>query len=1177
MATNTCFGIGSDNFLVVQPCNREVLETINTVNGYWDNPPSYHKADLIFRMFEPNGNEAYSCGNGLICIAKHLYLSYGIKSVRILTEIPTKRPNFVAIGMDRQSCSSYVNLGHPRRMPDDMAELSIRKPVSNIIDFVDVFKINRCRKTDWLRFFTDDSELNINGYMVFTGEPHLVLFTESGFSLEELPKLLFPSSTNGNQGATSMEKRFSIGEDLIKFIGNYFVRDFSSIFPKGININFVGEVTREGVLEQRCFERGINKETLACGTGAVACAFVSQRLGMVNASQIRVRPFLCRQHDENAEIVVQEKEVGWQLSGHPQFLIDGVFAPGENNKKKQNYWPQSIKINPVILRTIQGTLDSSSKFFPQKAFIISLLLSLALMFSVFFNVTALDKSRHQAVIENIRNIGEKISQEFFLYADEMNAGFRASLFDFEVNQLLTDIRSTVVGLLAGSSGVNNDIANFFNVSLISENEGVLHTSAVPSVYQSMPEGIVNFINRSGSGMEEVTLNGTTCLINTIGDRNHACGKALVIAFNHDELFHLFWKEASGLASQLIFAFLSVFLFLFIASCMFMPLPSDLEKGSTFVFTFIIIIICMIAQLLYSSWFLFNFRQDMIDQERSGMLLFQKDIENQISKFGISAAGVIDGESIDRILNKNLQMTPSLKSVSVIFDHSQSFHNAQKTIVEDLPESLLWILQPLFPEKKFTINDSFSTFRGMLGHISIVSKTGPLINRFMNMAMDCLTISVITIILSLELLLFLYTFFSQSPILKTETEQVNYKMMRPAIFLLLFAIDLSISFIPLHMEKLYKPLFGMSKSIVMGLPITTEFILVGLAILISGFWVDRRGWHEAFFIGLLLSIFGIFYSFLAPGPLHFILARAFVGAGYGLALMASQGYVIRFTDSKTKAHGLAYLFAGIYSGSICGGATGAMIADRYGYHFVFLIGGVMLFFVIAYTMTFMRSAMLKPMSVAATSLKQNGKRIIAESGFVSFFKNRIVISLIFFSSLPASIAVVGFLNYFIPVYLNRIGVAQSNIGRALMIYGVTLVFLGPLIGKYVDQAKEKKYYVFIGGILGASTFMVFHFMNGFSAAMVALLLLGISSSFVLTAQSAYLLDLNVTRNFGEGKSIGIFRSSGRIGQALGPLVFGSLMVAGDMENGIEMFGMFYLATVFIFLLFTNRDQKVLLYQ
>lgn len=52
-------------------------------------------------------------------------------------------------------------------------------------------------------------------------------------------------------------------------------------FPQGINVNFV-EILDRHTLWQRTFERGVEGETLACGTGAVASSVISALLGKVD-------------------------------------------------------------------------------------------------------------------------------------------------------------------------------------------------------------------------------------------------------------------------------------------------------------------------------------------------------------------------------------------------------------------------------------------------------------------------------------------------------------------------------------------------------------------------------------------------------------------------------------------------------------------------------------------------------------------------------------------------------------------------------------------------------------------------------------------------------------------------------------------------------------------------------
>jgi len=318
---------------------------------------------------------------------------------------------------------------------------------------------------------------------------------------------------------------------------------------------------------------------------------------------------------------------------------------------------------------------------------------------------------------------------------------------------------------------------------------------------------------------------------------------------------------------------------------------------------------------------------------------------------------------------------------------------------------------------------------------------------------------------------------------------------------------------------------------------------------------------------VLAAIGSVYSALAPDAIQFVLSRAVVGSGFGLALMASQGFIIAHTHERNKTQGLANLFAGLYAGSICGGAAGAMLAEYYGYTFVFLLGAGVILLAIAYTLYFMSA----PDDEEKSNLK------IAQTfravDLRDFLLNRNVLSLVFFSSLPAAIAVVGFLNYFTPIYLSRMGASESTIGQILIIYGTCLILAGPTIGKFVDASNDKKSWIFVGCLLGSAAFLVFSIFDGVPATMLAILLLGLSSSFVLSSQTAFALQLAVTKELGQGKAIAIFRSTSRAGQALGPIVFATLIGAMGMRDGIVALGIFYLVAATMFLLVTQKDKHM----
>jgi diaminopimelate epimerase len=102
-----------------------------------------------------------------------------------------------------------------------------------------------------------DLELELNGqgfntHFVNTGVPHTVFILDS-------PEML--------------EQQEVVGQGRK-------VRFHSQFAPAGTNVNFVA-VLGEQSLALRTYERGVEEETLACGTGATAVALVGAAKGMV--------------------------------------------------------------------------------------------------------------------------------------------------------------------------------------------------------------------------------------------------------------------------------------------------------------------------------------------------------------------------------------------------------------------------------------------------------------------------------------------------------------------------------------------------------------------------------------------------------------------------------------------------------------------------------------------------------------------------------------------------------------------------------------------------------------------------------------------------------------------------------------------------------------------------------
>lgn len=321
IATDVNFGVGADNLLVIQRNQPQVWERIRTGTTYFSEAPACD-AEYLFRMFEPDGAEALCCGNGLMCIAHYLNQEYSIDSASIATEVPLGVPFPMRIGGVPEKGQAWVNLGEPRRVPDGVIGRGLGDKYVGQIQVIDDIVV-RFRDHD-LKPYTGATEIRLHGFLIFTGEPHLVLYPhDGGISVPELNDAIFADSDSFRGAGPMFRQRIRFGTWLVDRIGHFVNTNFRQQFPIGININFVNLHEDGHTLEYRCFERGINRETLACGTGAMAVVYVSRQLYGIAADRVKVLPHRCRWYRRDAEIEVATHDGGWYLYGSPGIAFRG--------------------------------------------------------------------------------------------------------------------------------------------------------------------------------------------------------------------------------------------------------------------------------------------------------------------------------------------------------------------------------------------------------------------------------------------------------------------------------------------------------------------------------------------------------------------------------------------------------------------------------------------------------------------------------------------------------------------------------------------------------------------------------------------------------------------------------------------------------------------------------------
>ncbi|CAL4044030.1 Diaminopimelate epimerase [Buchnera aphidicola (Anoecia corni)] len=191
-----------------------------------------YNIDFIYRIFNSNGTEVEQCGNGARCVAYFLLIKNITekKNIRLQTVTRNIHVSFL------KKNYIQVNMGFPSFKTEDIP----------------------CLKKN---------------------------ITENSYSvIFESKKITFSVVSLGNPHCVILCKNIK-NVDIAR-IGNFL--QTHDIFPKGVNVSFV-EIINFYEIKLRVYERGVNKETRACGSGACASAVVliSKRL-LSNEKKIKV-------------------------------------------------------------------------------------------------------------------------------------------------------------------------------------------------------------------------------------------------------------------------------------------------------------------------------------------------------------------------------------------------------------------------------------------------------------------------------------------------------------------------------------------------------------------------------------------------------------------------------------------------------------------------------------------------------------------------------------------------------------------------------------------------------------------------------------------------------------------------------------------------------------------------
>ena len=183
-------------------------------------------ADCRMEMFNADGSIGKMCGNGIRCVAKYVYDRGLVKKDVLRVETRSGVKTLQLRVEDGKVASVRVNMGQPELDPEKIPVL-----------------FSKDRMVDEEVYTPSGNVWRVT--CVSMGNPHAVIF------VDDVEGLNLPA----------------IGPEMEKH----------AMFPERANIEFA-QVTGPHEVQMRVWERG-SGETLACGTGACACAVASVLTG----------------------------------------------------------------------------------------------------------------------------------------------------------------------------------------------------------------------------------------------------------------------------------------------------------------------------------------------------------------------------------------------------------------------------------------------------------------------------------------------------------------------------------------------------------------------------------------------------------------------------------------------------------------------------------------------------------------------------------------------------------------------------------------------------------------------------------------------------------------------------------------------------------------------------------
>lgn len=378
------------------------------------------------------------------------------------------------------------------------------------------------------------------------------------------------------------------------------------------------------------------------------------------------------------------------------------------------------------------------------------------------------------------------------------------------------------------------------------------------------------------------------------------------------------------------------------------------------------------------------------------------------------------------------------------------------------------------------------------------------------------------------------------------EQPETGDLRLPLFVYLFGSELSRSFWPLHVKRLYEPVPFLSENILVALPMSLWVIAMVMFTPLAGRLLRTRGTRTVLLLGMAPSGLGLMMTGLASSLGELFLWRVVTASGYGIVTTAALLHVARTAKQGHSARSMGVFVGASTAASVCGTAIGGILADRIGYGETFLVAAslVGLAMVLVVLLTPDMGPRLpedapKPLPTAYLGILRRGR----------------VLLFILLAAMPARLVLTGFLFFLTPLRLHELGFGEAAIGRLMMGYFITMVFATPVVSLLADQYGWHRPLMLVGGVLSGAGVLLFAMTSQSWWLLTSVVLVGLGQALTATPLLSCVPPLFVEECtwFGLDALLSVFRVIERVGSLVGPLIAAALLNASGFVISTHVIG------------------------